>query len=94
MQTIFSLPCSGHNCREGGTHDTSCLSAADATRFREIARVSSKMRWHKSEETEEEEEEEIGGKEEGRKEGSKDGDCLSRDTAAVSAAVAPSFLSC
>ena len=82
---------------EGGTHDTSCLFAADATRFREIARVSSKMRWHKSEETEEEEEEEkeeMGEKEEGRKEGSKDGDCLSRDTAAVSAAVAPSFLSC
>ena len=56
---------------EGGTHDTSCLSSADATRFREIARVSSKMRWHKLQEEEEEEEEEIGARTEARKEGKK-----------------------
>ena len=47
------------------------LCAADATqfRFREIARVSSKMRWHKLQE--EEEEEEIGARTEARKEGKK-----------------------
>ena len=49
------------------------LCAADATRFRfrEIARVSSKMRWHKLQEEEEEEEEEIGARTEARKEGKK-----------------------